>query len=236
MEAGGLGRREVERGSGCLDPDASSTALTAPLQCLTLFTESSCSTLRRPLSLSQPPSSIGGDETLRNRGSLAADGPEAFYASAPVTRILSRSTTPPIRRKTASNERRRRLRPRTTWHPSSGHWTWTSPALRTLRCAAFADREGRGSKRKVTSDATIDSIHARIDRLKRRVGEIEARREGGVVSDATHHSQTSEETDYVNVEEAPPPQQISHQDHHQAVPTYAVPSIYYGADHKKSLS
>ena len=88
----------------------------------------------------------------------------------------------------------------------------------------------------MTSDATIDSIHARIDRLKRRVGEIEARRGGGVVSDATHHSQTSEETDCVNVEEAPPPQQISHQDHHQAVPTYAVPSIYYGADHKKSLS
>ena len=228
MEVEGLWRREEERWSGCLDPDASSTALTAPLQCLTLLPESSCSTLCRPLSLSQPPSSIGGDETLRNRGSLAADGPEAFYASAPVTRILSRSTTPPIRRKTASNERRRRLRPRTTWHPSSGHWTWTSPALRTLRCAAFADREGRGSKRKVTSDATLDAIHTRIDRLRRRVGEIEARRGGGAV-DATHHTQTSQETDYVNVEEAPPPQQISHQDHHQAVQqAYAVPSIYYG--------
>ena len=198
MEDGGLGRREVERGSGCLDPDASSTALTAPLQCLTLFTESSCSTLRRPLSLSQPPSSIGGDETLRNRGSLAADGPEAFYASAPVTRILSRSTTPPIRRKTASNERRRRLRPRTTWHPSSGHWTWTSPALRTLRCAAFAESDGRGSKRirSVTTDATIElqAINDRIDRLRRRIVALEDRRESDGVSDATlSGSQASQE-------------------------------------------
>ena len=231
MQVGGLWRREEERGSGCLDPDASSisTALTAPLQCLTLSSAFSCSTLRRPLSLSQPPSSIGGDETLKDRGSLAAEGPDA-YASVPENNIPSWSTTPPIRRRTVSNERRRRLRPRTTWHPSNGHWTWTSPALRTLRCAAFAEKEGRGSKRKVKTDATIElhCVHARIDRLKRRFEEIEGRRGGGAVSDATHHSQASEETSCVTVEEASPPQQTSHSRPCQLpaaqVPTYAVPS------------
>ena len=234
MEVEGLWRHEGERGSGCLGPDASSTALTAPLQCLTLLLESSCSTLCRPLSLSQPPSSIGGDETLKDRGSLAAGGPDAFGASMPVNCIPSWSTTPPTRRRTVSNERRRRLRPRTTWHPSSGHWTWTSPALHTLRCAAFAEKEGRGSKRKVKTDATIElhCVHARIDRLKRRVEEIEGRRGGGAVSDATHHSQASEETSCVTVEEASPPQQTSHSRPCQlpAVPTYAVPSIYFKAD------
>ena len=79
MEVEGLWRREEEKGSGCLDPDASSTALTAPLQCLTLSSAFSCSTLRRPLSLSQPPSSIGGDKTLTDRGSLVAEGPMLMH-------------------------------------------------------------------------------------------------------------------------------------------------------------
>ena len=217
------GTAEVGEGLRGLDLSMSSTALTYNLQCCTLTTVSAPA----PLSLfPTPPDLRPGSTKHDHRLELAADGPDACDASVSVNSIPSWSTTPPIRRKTASNERRRRLRPRTTWHPSSGHWTWTSPALRTLRCAAFADREGRGSKRKVTSDATIDAIHTRIDRLRRRVGEIEARRGGGAV-DATHHTQTSQETDYVNVEEAPPPQQISHQDHHQAVQAYAVPSIYY---------
>ena len=76
MEEEASWRREEERWSGCLDPDASSTALAAPLQCLTLSSEYSCSTLRRPLSLSQPPSFIAGDdEALTDRSSLAADTP-----------------------------------------------------------------------------------------------------------------------------------------------------------------
>jgi hypothetical protein len=111
--------------------------------------------------------------------------------------IPSWSTTPPIRLKTVSNERRRRLRPCTTWHPSTGHWTWTSPALRTLRCAAFAESDGRGSKRKVTTDATIELLrtNARIDRLRRRIVALEDRRENGSVSDATlSSSQASQET------------------------------------------
>jgi hypothetical protein len=223
------GTAEVGEGLRGLDLNVSSTALTYNLQCCTLTTVSAPA----PLSLfPTPPDLRPGSTKHDHRLELAADGPEAFNASAPVNCIPSWSTTPPIRRRTVSNERRRRLRPRTTWHPSSGHWTWTSPALRTLRCAAFAEREGRGSKRKVTSDATIDSIHARIDRLKRRVGEIEGRRGGGAVSDATHHSQTSEETSCVTVEEAPPPQQISHSRPCPAAPAYAVPSIYYDDCHK----
>ena len=50
MEVGGLCGHEEERGSRGLDLDASSTALTAPLQCLTLFSE-----VPPPLSLSQSP-------------------------------------------------------------------------------------------------------------------------------------------------------------------------------------
>ena len=69
------------------------------------------------------------------------------------------------------------------------HWTWTSPALRTLRCAAFAESDGRGSKRirSVTTDATIElqAINDRIDRLRRRIVALEDRRESDGVSDAT---------------------------------------------------
>ena len=56
--------------------------------------------------------------------------------------------------------------------------------------------------------------------------------EGYAVSDATHRSQASEETSCVTVEEASPPQQTSHQRPCQllAVPSYAVPSIYYKTD------
>ena len=147
----------------------------------------------------------------------------------------SRSVTQPTRRRTVSNERRRRLRPHTTRHLSTGHWTWTSPALRTRRCAAFADKEGRGSKRRVTTDATLElrRTNAKIDRLRRRIEVLEDRREGDAVSAATHHSQASEETVGVTVEEASPPQQISHQRPCQlpaAQPSYAVPSTYYTAD------
>ena len=106
--------------------------------------------------------------------------------------------------------------------------------MRTLRCAAFAEKEGRGSKRKVTSDATLELLRTNsiIDRLKRRTEAIEDRREGYAVSDATHHSQASEETSCVTVEEASPPQQTSHQRPCQAAPAYAVPSIYYDVCHK----
>ena len=83
MEAEGLWRREEERRAGYLDPDASSTALTAPLQCLTHASAFSCSSVRRPLSLSQPPSSIGGDETLTDRSSLAADGSDCEPGPGP---------------------------------------------------------------------------------------------------------------------------------------------------------
>ena len=84
----------------------------------------------------------------------------------------------------------------------------------------------------MTSDATIElhKCHARIDRLIRRVVALEDRREGDAVSDATHHSQASEETVGVTVEEASPPQQISHQRPCQLpaqLLTHAVPSIFY---------
>ena len=129
------------------------------------------------------------DETLTNRGSLAAEGPDVYASrSVPEKCIPSWSATLPIRRRTVSNERHRRLRPRTTWRPSNGHRAWTSPALRTLRCAAFAEKEGKGSKRKVTTDATLELLrtNSRTDRLKRRIEAIEDRREGYAVSDATH--------------------------------------------------
>ena len=131
--------------------------------------------------------------------SYASRAPDACNASVPENCIPTWSTTPPIRLKTVSNERRRLHRPRTTWHPSTGHWTWTSPALRTLRCAAFAESDGRGSKRVrlATTDATIElhKCHDRIDRLRRRIVALEDRRESGSVSDATlSGSQASQET------------------------------------------
>ena len=87
----------------------------------------------------------------------------------------------------------------------------------------------------MTADATIElhKCHGRIDRLRRRIVALEDRREGDAVSDATYHSQASQETVNVTVEEASPPQQTSHQRPCQlpvAQPSYAVPSIYYTAD------
>ena len=149
------------------------------------------------LNLSSPPPGFRTSDRALHRRLSAADGPDACNASASENCIPSWSTTPPIRLKTVSNERRRRLRPCTTWHPSTGHWTWTSPALRTLRCAAFAESDGRGSKRKVTTDATIELLrtNARIDRLRRRIVRLEDRRENGSVSDATlSGSEASQET------------------------------------------
>ena len=97
----------------------------AALQCLTLSSEYSCSTLRRPWSLSQPPSFIAGDdEALTDRSSIAADG--SGYESGPETSQI----TPPGPRR-SQPKLPRRMRPKTTWHgPSTGHWTWTAAALR----------------------------------------------------------------------------------------------------------
>ena len=191
---------EVGEESGCLDPGASSTALTSTLQRCTLHDTKVKldSDPSRPLSLSSPPPGFRTSDRALHRRLSAADGPDACNVSVPDNCTPSWSTTPPIRLKTVSNERRRRLRPRTTWHPSTGHWTWTSPALRTLRCAAFAESEGRGSKRMrlVTTDATIElqAINDRIDRLRRRIVALEDRRESDGVSDATlSGSQASQE-------------------------------------------
>ena len=191
---------EVGEESGCLDPGASSTALTSTLQrCALHDTKVKLdSDPSRPLSLSSPPPGFQISDRALHRRLSAADGPDACNVSVPDNCTPSWSTTPPIRLKTVSNERRRRLRPRTTWHPSTGHWTWTSPALRTLRCAAFAESEGRGSKRMrlVTTDATIElqAINDRIDRLRRRIVALEDRRESDGVSDATlSGSQASQE-------------------------------------------
>lgn len=193
---------EVGEESGCLDPGASSTALTSTLQRCTLhdIKVKLDSDPSRPLSLSSPPPDLRHKINIAlHRRLSAADGPDACNASASENCIPSWSTTPPTRLKTVSNERRRRLRPCTTWHPSTGHWTWTSPALRTLRCAAFAEKDGRGSKRVrlVTTDATLElnKCHARIDRLRRRIMRLEDRRENGSVSDATlSGSEASQET------------------------------------------
>ena len=86
----------------------------------------------------------------------------------------------------------------------------------------------------MTTDVTLELLrtNSRTDRLKRGIEAIEDRREGYAVSDATCHYQASAETSCVTVEEASPPQRISHQRPCQlpAVPAYAVPSIYYSAD------
>ena len=73
----------------------------------------------------------------------------------------------------SSSKRRRKTKGNTTWHPSTGHWTWTSSALRRsgapLRCASFArSKNGKEhderSIRRRTTDATKGVL--RRQRLK----------------------------------------------------------------------
>ena len=230
--------RESGEGSGERAPDASSTAITAGLERCTLQSTSSL-----PRSLLRLGLRLKIDQARAHRPSVSAaeaeDESEVPCGHDSDPRLTSftpsRSVTQPIRRRTVSNERRRRLRPHTTWHLSTGHWTWTSPALRTRRCVAFAEKEDRDSKRRVTTDATLElhRANAKIDRLRRRIEVLENRRDYQTVRGATQGSHASQETVDVTVEEASPPQQTSHQRPCQlpaAQPSYAVPSTYYTAD------
>ena len=198
MEAEGPWRREEKRGSGCLDPDASSTALTAPLQCLTLDSAFSCSTLLRPLSLSRPPSSIGGDEPFRRcsleapcRGHSSVDGPR------------SECRTPPEPRRSPPKPPRR-LRAKTTWHPNTGHWTWTAAALRAgpSRAAGIArTRTGKCHDRRTRERRATDATTAllrhdvQVRRLSMLERELDLQRRIRSVCEATDLSVVSEGED-----------------------------------------
>ena len=116
----------------------------------------------------------------------------------------------PIRRRSVSNARRlRRWRTQhTSWHPSTGHYTWTSSALRTRRCASFLEKEGRGARR-VTTDANqrLLRLEGQIDRLRARVRMLERQRRRDVGADDTADTpcEATADTEPRTVEEAPPP-------------------------------
>ena len=194
MEVGGLCGHEEERGSRGLDLDASSTALTAPLQCLTLFSE-----VPPPLSLSQsPPSSIGGDEPFR-RCSLEA--PCRGHSSVDGPRLECR--TPPDPRRSPPKPPRR-LRAKTTWHPSTGHWTWTAAALRAgpSRAAGIArSRSGQShdkrERKRRAADATTALIrhNVQVRRLRMLERELDIQRRIRSVCEATDRSVASEGED-----------------------------------------
>ena len=165
----GLWRRGEEMGSGCLCPNDSSTG---PLQWLTLFSEYSCSTLRRPWSLSQPPSFIADDaEALTDRSSLAADG--SGYESGPEASQI----TPPEPRR-SQTKLPRRVRPKTTWHPSTGHWKWTVAALRVSPARAtghartcIVKKHDRRTRKRRATDAITSAL--RNDAQVRRISLLE---------------------------------------------------------------
>ena len=188
MEAEGPWRREEERGSRCLDPAASSTVLPTPLQCLTLASAFSCSSLLRPLSLQLPHSPIGDDEPFR-RCSLEA--PCWDHSSVDGPRLECR--TPPDPRRSSSKPPRR-LRAKTTWHPSTGHWTWTAAALRAgpSRAAGIArTRTGKCHDRRTRERRATDATTAllrhdvQVRRLRMLERELDIQRKIRSVCEAT---------------------------------------------------
>ena len=104
------------------------------------------------------------------------------------------STPPGLHR--PSGKVKRRSKKNTTWHPSTGHWTWTSSALRASgaipRCASFArSRSGRTHDARYRKRATTDATknvqrrqRAKLDRIELLVENLELDRRTRRVCDA----------------------------------------------------
>ena len=138
-------RRADERDQ---DLAATSTALTAQLQDCGLSSNSSPSWMRFP----PPPDlrqTIDWAKEERLERQLAADGPVSCDETGPETSRTTLPDVPPL------HHPRPRLLTHgtTTWHPSTGHWTWTNSALRHLRCAG-TERKKRARNSRASTDAT----------------------------------------------------------------------------------
>ena len=151
---------EVGEESGCLDPGASSTALTSTLQRCTLHSIVKLdSDPSRPLSLSSSPPDLRHTiemALLRRRLSAV----EVSEASSDVSgEPLSSRTTPPDLVDSSIAEatldapfgKISYVCGDRTW----GEWTWTRHALRSIRCASFARSTsvGGAAKRRKQTDA-----------------------------------------------------------------------------------
>lgn len=139
-------RRADERDQ---DLAATSTALTAQLQGCELSSNSSPSWMRFP----PPPDlrqTIDWAREERLERQLAADEPVSCDKTGPET---SRTAPPDVPQFPQQPRPRLLTQGTTTWHPSTGHRTWTNSALRHLRCAG-TQRKKRARNSRASTDAT----------------------------------------------------------------------------------
>ena len=173
--------RGIVQGSCSWVHDASSSGLSARLQDCNLSEGTYVQNFPPP-----PPDYI---EACRRIDALRRKERSAAVVSS------DRPSTPPGRHR-LSSKRRRKTKGNTTWHPSTGHWTWTSSALRRsgapLRCASFArSKNGKEhderSIRRRTTDATKGVLRRqrlKLDRIELLVESLEVDRRMKSASDA----------------------------------------------------
>ena len=158
--------RGIVQGSCSWVHDASSSGLSACLQDCNLYEQNF------------PPPPPGYIETCRGIDAVRRIDPFAAVA------FSTRPSTPPGHLRPSSKSRRQ-SKGNTTWHPSTGHWTWTSTALRRsgapLRCASFVrskndkDHDARRVERR-TADATkrvLRRQRRKMDKIEMLVHDLE---------------------------------------------------------------
>ena len=137
---------------------------------------------------------------LQGRNRPCDSGPETCQTTPPGPRRLKPKLP-------------RRMRAKTTWHPSTGHWTWTAAALRASpsRAAGQArNRSGKTHDRRTRKRRATDAItaalrhEAQVKRLSLLERELDLQRRIKEVCEATDLARGKGEGSTLNVDEASP--------------------------------